>query len=174
MNDKNFTPDQCARYFESRIDARFTGKKQVMVHCCFHDDRTASLSINTEAGVWTCFTGCGSGGILDFEQKYSHCDRPTAIANVQEVLNVQNLFTSAYSKKPDSVYDYVDAEGKVVAQKLRYKNPEGKKYFRWRVPTKGGRYEWRLAPGFKKPLYNLCELIRSNYCVVLEGEKRTL
>jgi hypothetical protein len=171
MKDKSFTPDQCARYFESRIDARFTGRSQLVVRCCFHDDRTASLSINTEKGVWTCFTGCGSGGILDFEEKYSHCDRATAIANVQEILNDHNLFTSSVSKKPDAIYDYVDATNKVIAQKLRYRNPDGKKYFKWRVARSGGGYEWHLPEGFKKPLYRLHELIRSNYCIVTEGEK---
>jgi hypothetical protein len=40
---------------------------QVMVNCCFHDDRTPSLSIDLTGGKFHCF-GCDAkgGGVLDF------------------------------------------------------------------------------------------------------------
>ena len=38
-------------------------KNQVKVICPFHDERTASLSINLEAGKFQCF-GCGAKGDL--------------------------------------------------------------------------------------------------------------
>jgi DNA primase len=34
---------------------------QVMVNCCFHDDRTPSLSIDLDEGWFNCF-GCGAKG----------------------------------------------------------------------------------------------------------------
>jgi DNA primase len=43
---------------------------QIMVNCCFHDDRTPSLSINLDKGWFKCF-GCGSkgGDVLAFHMK---------------------------------------------------------------------------------------------------------
>jgi hypothetical protein len=147
-----------------------TGRVQKSVRCCFHDDRTASMSINTEKGVWKCHAGCGEGGILDFEQKFSSCDRETAQDNVQQILG-DELFTRSTKKRPDAIYKYVDAAGKPVAEKLRYNTGEGKKFFRWRQSDGNGGYRYRLTEGLEKPLYRLHELIRSNACVVTEGEK---
>ncbi len=45
---------------------------QVMIHCPFHDDSQASLSVNTGKGLFHCFNegGCGArGNVLDFVQR---------------------------------------------------------------------------------------------------------
>jgi DNA primase len=48
--------------------------RQWMAQCPFHDERTASLSINGEDGVWWCF-GCQQGGdTIDFVQRIHHLD----------------------------------------------------------------------------------------------------
>jgi len=41
-----------------------------LVHCCFHNDRTPSLSINLDQGWFKCF-GCGAkgGDVLAFHKK---------------------------------------------------------------------------------------------------------
>jgi len=46
-----------------------SSKTQVLVPCCFHHDKTPSLSINMTTGAFYCF-GCGAkgGDVLDFEQ----------------------------------------------------------------------------------------------------------
>lgn len=39
--------------------------------CPFHNDGTASLSINldSQCGGWRCFAGCGSGDLLSFHMR---------------------------------------------------------------------------------------------------------
>lgn len=42
--------------------------------CCpFHEDHNASLSVNMrgERGGWRCFSGCGSGDLLNFHMRRS-------------------------------------------------------------------------------------------------------
>ena len=37
--------------------------------CPFHDDRNPSLSWSIENGLWTCFSGCGSGNTYQFAER---------------------------------------------------------------------------------------------------------
>jgi hypothetical protein len=86
---------------------------------------------------------------------------------VQDLLGDKKAFASNNKNKPDAIYPYKDAHGKVIAEKLRFSSP---KRFAWRIPH-GKSYLYKLPEGFKKPLYRLDELIGSNYVVVVEGEK---
>src|ERR1017187_7538994 len=111
-------PASIRRYFETRLAGeRFSSKSEVMVRCCFHEDRTASLSINMEKGVWNWFAGCGEGGMISFEMKFSKGDETTARSNIASLVG-RNLFSQ--TEKPEAVYQYQDARGIVVFEKLRY------------------------------------------------------
>src|SRR5262249_20243595 len=125
-----FTRDQIARYFESRFPGhRFTGKTQQMVRCPWHEDRNPSLSVNLEDGVFCCHVGCAHGGIYDFEEKFSGCDRDIARANVAELVGIEQAFL--HQQQPIAVYQYHDAHSRLIAEKLRYANgPDGRKDFR--------------------------------------------
>ena len=71
------SPDQIRKYVEARFSGERIGyRKELSLRCPFHEDRTASLSFNTEKGVWNCHAGCGGGGVLDFEMKFSEVDAP--------------------------------------------------------------------------------------------------
>lgn len=50
------------------------------IGCCpFHDDRSPSLSVNREKGLWHCF-GCGAGGdAIEFIERAEKIDFPEAI-----------------------------------------------------------------------------------------------
>lgn len=37
--------------------------------CPFHEERTASLEIDTRKQVWNCFSGCGGGDVFAFVQR---------------------------------------------------------------------------------------------------------
>lgn len=37
------------------------GRRQVLIKCCFHDDKHPSLSLNLDRGLFQCFA-CGVGG----------------------------------------------------------------------------------------------------------------
>ncbi len=65
-------------YFYAGYGMTLKGK-QTNFKCCFHDDKTPSLSINADTGAFYCF-GCGiSGGdVIDFYMKYHGCDFITA------------------------------------------------------------------------------------------------
>lgn len=153
------------RYFALRLQGQRIGSGPgITAKCPFHDDRTASLSINLEKAVWKCHAGCGQGGLLDFEAKFSSCDHDTAKANIAELLGEKQMF--AFSQKPEAVYQYQDANGRVVFEKVRY---PGKRFVQRRPDGKGG-YEYKLGDS-SKPLYHLPEILVANEIFICEGEK---
>jgi hypothetical protein len=160
------TRDEIARYFENRIQGqRFTGKASMVVRCVFHDDRTPSLSLNIEKGVWRCHASCGGGGILDFEKKFSSCDTETAWANIAELTGAKQQFMP--TQKPEAAYQYHDAAGRLVFEKLRY---PGKRFVQRKPDGKGG-WVYRLEGVNRKPLYNLPSVLVANEIIIAEGEK---
>lgn len=56
--------------------------------CPFHDDQTASFSVNRQYNYWHCFAGCGAGSIIDFYMQYQkqvegqNCDFKTAVTDL--------------------------------------------------------------------------------------------
>src|SRR6516164_5566027 len=161
----NPTQDQSRRYFESRLQGkRLSYNAEQKVCCCFHDDRIPSLSINTEKGVWKCHAGCGEGGLIAFEMKFSSCDEQQARDNIAKILGMKNLFTK--NQKPEAVYQYHDATGKVVFEKLRM---PGKRFVLRKPDGKGG-WDHKLGEG-KRPLYHLPEVLVANEIFICEGEK---
>src|SRR4051812_45065024 len=100
--------------------------------CPAHDDSEPSLSItpgrDIEGVVMRCHRGCELADILKATD-----------------LTVQDLFTEDAPRKggglgePDSIYDYLDAEGRLVFQVLRFSHP---KSFRQRRPDPASRDGW--------------------------------
>jgi 5S rRNA maturation endonuclease (ribonuclease M5) len=164
MTDFTFTSAQCREYFQSRMpDARITERESSVVKCPFHDDRTASLSLNFRKGVWNCFAGCGKGGLVAFEEKIKGITHPEANERVREALNLN----AGHSREtPEAIYTYRDAASKEVFQKLRY---PGKKFVIRRKTETG--YENGLGNMEEKPLYGMENLVRSNVVFVVEGER---
>jgi len=116
-----------------------------------------------EKGVWKCFAGCGEGGMVAFEMKFSKCDEAAARSNIAGLVG-RNLFSQ--TEKPEAIYQYHDARGVLVFEKLRY---PGKRFVQRRPTGKGG-YEYKLGAG-SKPLYHLPELLVANEIAICEGEK---
>jgi DNA primase len=77
--------------------------------CPFHPDKNPSLSVNTEKGCWKCHAGCGEGGVLEFERKFSSCDTETAMARIAEIVGHPQL---SLGQQPEAIYQYVDANGR--------------------------------------------------------------
>src|SRR6266550_1003481 len=108
----NFSTEDVKRYFEHRLghSHRFNGHAETKLRCVFHHDRNPSLSLNFEKGLWNCHAGCGGGGLLAFEEKFSSCDRDAARANVAEILGKKIYpFT-----KPEATYEYHDVGGRLI------------------------------------------------------------
>ena len=58
--------------------------------CPFHDDNTASFSVNDENNFWHCFA-CGEGGsIIDFWMQMQDCDFTTAVRDLRDMLLVED------------------------------------------------------------------------------------
>lgn len=137
-------------------------RDQALLKCPLHDDRKASLSVNFKEGIWNCQAGCGKGGMIDFEMAISKCDVEAAKTSIAAIVG-SDLFNKG--QQPEAIYQYRDAQGIVLFEKLRYANKE----FRNRRPTAKG-YEYNLT-GINKPLYNLPDVVTAGAVCICEGEK---
>ena len=50
----NFKPEHVRTFFAHHLGASLPRRDQVLLHCSFHNDKTASLSVNLKDGVWKC------------------------------------------------------------------------------------------------------------------------
>jgi AAA domain/CHC2 zinc finger len=169
MKIGELTKDQFFRYYDVRLQGKMRQSGSgYMAHCPFHQDRHASLSVNTDKGVWHCHGPCNiGGGVLDFEKKFLGGDDREALARISELLGEKQL--SMGSGSPERVYQYHDAYGRVIFEKLRY---PGKKFTQRKViDAKRGQYEYKLAGIVNKPLYHLPEVLTSDQVFIAEGEK---
>ncbi len=160
------TPEQHRIYFEARLNGQqiAAAARDVSVRCLFHDDRQASMSLHVEKGVWKCHAGCGAGGILEFEKRFSGCDADTAWANIGNICGVKNQ--NLFRQQPEATYQYVNEDGALLFEKLRF--PEKK--FTQRAKNAGGAWAYKLD-GVRKVLYRLPELVRASDVMICEGEK---
>jgi hypothetical protein len=165
MKISELSESQYRKYFEFRLASNKFRKSGVgyMAQCCFHQDRTASLSINTEKGVWNCHAGCGAAGIIEFEKKFSGCDNQAAIGKIAEIIGEPQL-SIKYST--EIVYNYTDVFGKLIFQVVRAAN---KKFSQRRPDGKGGNIS--NLGNIKKVLYRLPEVVTAKQVIICEGEK---
>ncbi|HXJ88889.1 MAG TPA: CHC2 zinc finger domain-containing protein [Candidatus Binatia bacterium] len=186
-----FTPETNRRYFELRLPGqRLSTHREQQIRCPFHDDRTPSFSLNIDKGTWNCHAGCGGGGVLDFEEKFSRCDRDTARANIAELLGEKQIPLLSQKREPQATYRYTDAFERLIFEKLRFPHvdprsercpcgrPEDpqcsarEKHFSVRRPDGNGGWIYTLR-GYDgpRPLYRLPEVLVANYICIVEGEK---
>lgn len=159
--------------------------------CPNHEDKQASLSVNYSPGDEKTLIYCQAG-----------CDIRDVLEQVE--LNVNDLFDKELEKKSvkrqdtniEKIYKYVDADGKMLFEKVRTKD---KQFFQRRIingaivwglengeytETFNGSNEWskkdrpttkKHFPLQKPILYNLpkvIEAVKNNYWVfICEGEK---
>ncbi len=167
----SFTPtfDQSRRYFESRLHGQRIGsRREASVKCPFHDDGTASLSINLERGIWRCFACNVGGGILDFERRLTGKDDATCWAAINETIGREAPKTSKRGQIV-ATYDYQDAAGTVVFQVVRLEPKD----FQQRRPDGKGGWLWNLK-GITRVPFNLPALVRANVALIAEGERDAL
>lgn len=55
--------------FDQVLGEALNGRRKGMVLCVFHQERTPSLSVNLDEGVFHCFGCDAKGGRLDFERR---------------------------------------------------------------------------------------------------------
>ena len=59
--------------------------KNWLCRCPFHDDQTASLSVNNERRLWQCFSCKAAGDAFDFLRLKEKLDFPAALAVMNEM-----------------------------------------------------------------------------------------
>lgn len=145
--------------FLSRLEGVHRSGNQASARCPAHEDKTASLSVSTGNDgkiLLTCHAGCTPGEIVRamgleladlFPEKRESGGRWEAVAH----------------------YDYTDAAGKLLYQKVRYRKPDGGKSFGWYHWTPGGQRE--KGRGGEPVLYNLPAVVAADKVYLVEGEK---
>jgi hypothetical protein len=130
--------------------------------CPAHDDRHASLSIS----------------VGDDGRTLLHCHAGCDFSDIVSALGVEarELFPQEFSNATDTkariaaTYDYVDADGRLLYQVVRYQ-PKG---FKQRRPDGNSGYIWNLD-GVERLLYRLPEITKAiegeEAIFICEGEK---
>jgi hypothetical protein len=165
--------DECRRYFESRLPGqRISSRREVSAKCPFHNDRTASMSINLEKATWFCHACNVGGGILDFERKLTGKPDAECWDAINRTIG-RKAPTVPKSKSGEkrivATYDYTDAAGKVIYQAVRYEPKD----FRQRRPDGKGGWIWNMD-GVTRVPFNLPALVRANVGLIPEGERDTV
>lgn len=165
MNKESILKSLDFKAFYSRElpSIKFNGNGQAMALCPFHDDQKRSLSINLDTGLYFCHACNEKGDIFSFYQKRHRVDFKTAI---EELASQAGVIPE--KKTIEIIYDYIDAESNLVFQTVRYRPKDFKQ--RRPDPNNKGKWIYNLKDVQLIP-YNFPELIKSNYCVVVEGEK---
>jgi hypothetical protein len=141
-------------FYEKALDSfkLDSSGKQAKALCPFHDDRNPSLSINLETGVWHCFGCKEKGSIEKFYMKKYGVNYQTARNKFSEITGSKNQHTR--ERTIVETYDYIDEEGKVLFQTVRYEPKD----FRQRRPDGKGGWIWNLDSVRLIP-YNLPDLV---------------
>lgn len=132
---------------------------QWQASCPAHDDRVASLSI-----------ALTHGGNTPTKIPAKIPDKAMARASANDV-RLPSVKRLEKQEEIETVYDYVNAEGKLVYQVVRFKGKD----FRQRRPNyENGGYIWNLQEVETLP-YNLPEVLRAvkagEPVLIVEGEK---
>ena len=118
MSDFKPSFDQAYAYYAYRLPIERLARRDTLnVRCPFHEDRNPSLSLNLALGLWNCHSCGASGGMLDFERKMMAVDSETAWS---EIYRITGMEPPKRESKLVKAYDYVDVQGKLLYQKLRY------------------------------------------------------
>jgi len=87
------TPDQIRHFYSVRLGHIPSHWSAVVARCPLHPDTGWSLSVDLGTGTWRCKV-CGSGGILEFEQRFAKCTARAAGDNLRTILGQGLSFSS--------------------------------------------------------------------------------
>ena len=141
--------------------------------CPFHDDQTASLSINPVSGAYKCHACGAKGSIFDLFGKVHSLDFPASIKALalKGGLTPGKSNTNNGADKPKEVdrHDYQYANGELNYQRVRFEpgdNGRSKKY----LPFDPATGQWK-RPG-EPVLYHLPDVVNASTVIICEGERK--
>lgn len=173
-----------AEDFARLMNARRSGHNGWNAYCPVHGDHNASLHIaaGNKCVLVKCMSqGCAVKDIVEavgLRMSDLWYEKPIEHDRLDEMIDqLQAKFPKLKSKPRKKLlgdwvatYRYTDANGDLLAEKLRFKvlGAEGK-VFLWRKPVLGGGWDYHMPKN--PPLYRLRELVHAKVAVLVEGEK---
>lgn len=93
-------PDVIQRY--AGIELKQRGRELEGL-CPFHADKSPSLAVNTDKGVWLCRAGCGGGSSADFLMKLNNLSFREAVAMIETDFGTGRNWTPVKRQKPPEI-----------------------------------------------------------------------
>jgi hypothetical protein len=100
---------------------------------------------------------------LDFEGRFSSCDRNTAYKYVCEIIGI----SCKVGRQPEAIYSYTDTLGKELFQVVRYKG----KRFAQRRRGDNGEWIYKTADVPMVVLYHMPDVVTAKHIIMVEGER---
>jgi DNA primase len=145
MNPITFTPVESAIYYGKRAPhLKQKSGPQWEGRCIIHNGKNPNFKVEAATGRWYCHSKCGRGGdIIDLEMTLTGADFKTAKAEVFRIvgrLEPEHGQNGARSHAKSAAittggwreiarYAYVDQDGTLLFEVVRYLKPDGKKTF---------------------------------------------
>lgn len=169
-----YNPSEQVTNFLSRLDGvRKTGGGWVARCPCRNDDQNPSLSVG-QGNDGRVLVTCHRGNSCDVEQICNSVGMRVSDLMPPRDKPPQQSFDKKGKLTFVAKYDYIDQDGTLLFQKVRYVDENGKKSFRQRKPSEDGQWVYSLGET-PKILYNLPAVLDAKSkgipIWVVEGEK---
>lgn len=126
-----------------------------------------SLSINLQSGVWRDFaTDEGGTDPVSLFAAINNLPQGKAAHELRQMFGLNGAASSTVRRRMIAEYDYVDAEGHLLFQVVRFEPKD----FRQRRPDGKGGWIWNLNDVELAP-YRLPEVLKATDVFIVEGEK---
>jgi putative DNA primase/helicase len=173
------------REFLEAGGVEFDGDKDTGL-CPFHDDTGTSFSTyvseTTGHRGWKCFTGCGSGNLIDFYMQRHDLSFRDALQTLCDDRGIEKApkagrtgeaSTGKARGTPTAEYVYKDENGQPRFRVTRYDRGDDKDFFQARFDAELGEFVSGKGcmSGVERVPYRLPEWKDSPIVVLVEGEK---
>lgn len=196
--DCQFTPAEVERYYALRLPELQQRRAAAWRGPCpIHGGKNESFQVRPTTGRWRCYSKCQRGGdILDLEAELPGGDRDFQTRKAA-VFRLVGRTAPPNEHRPDRIltdppiaapteptepkptagtlkeverYAYVDPDGRLLYEVVRYLKPDGGKDFRQCRRDGRNGVDWNLE-GIERVPYRLPELLKAETVYLPEGEK---
>jgi len=191
-----FTLGEISTYYAARVPHLMQRRAaEWRGPCPIHEGKDDNFAVDPNTGRWFCHSTCGRGGdILELEAALAGGDFPTRKAEVFRLVgriepdhrgnssrtngNSAGATLARPTKLPSTAggsrelarYPYVDRNGSLLFEVIRYLKPDGEKVFRQCRPDGRGGVVWNLD-GIERVPFRLPKLLMAETVYLPEGEK---